>query len=202
MAEERTRALVVLAFALLAPLFVLVSSPENFRGATIYVAFSGLSLILYSPFLKDGDVFGIPDSWPMHALLGIGLGLGFLYASTISSLFSLAIPPVTLSLALTSKFLLLVVAPILYEEALFRGWLLPFVGERYGFIVGLVASSVAFVGFHFFVYGGLTLSTALVGAGIFAVIAGSLAWFTESIVPGIAMHFVVNMTAFLSEVFV
>lgn len=83
-----------------------------------------------------------------------------------------------------------ILAPII-EEGLFRSYLLS-VAEMYlPFPLDIALNAVLFAGFHWKVYG-LQLSSALVGAGVFSVIACLVVKETDSILPVIIMHSIVN----------
>jgi membrane protease YdiL (CAAX protease family) len=151
-------------------------------------------------------LIGIDNNYIQDAIMGLLVGVGFILFSSYSSV-SIGIPapiyPQSALPAIVNSIASLVVVGVLapfFEEPIFRGVVFflsrkiseGFVSSQTAIVFGIIVTGVAFSFFHWQVYGE-ALMAAFVGAFIFSTIACLLVLQTNSLIPAIAMHSVVNI---------
>lgn len=133
------------------------------------------------------------------AVLGIGIGAGFLlFASFIAS--SLISVPKTLGIGSIATFLLVVIVAPILEELFFRFFLLFLFTRELGLNppIAILAQAAAFSAFHLAVwtsgfYG--AASSPLLGAAVFGVLAGGVVLATGNLFAPLVAHVLVNFLA-------
>lgn len=153
-------------------------------------------------------LLGIDKNWKQDLGWGVLAGLVFIIVNKISANFSLGLPQAPMSANSVGMFLLVVFAAPVLEEAMFRGvfmWLLQELGSKTKFrllkniFVIILMVAVMFAAFHYMAYGA-GYQTAFVGAFVFGILAGLLAYQTKSLLPPIAMHMMFNGYLYLAQV--
>ena len=133
------------------------------------------------------------DDVPMDIVVGILGGAFFIFLKMSGTWFIFGIPAVVLGYG-EQVLVVCILAPLL-EEGCFRSmiftWFLELTGES--LLISIVFQAVLFSVFHWAVYGGVAMMGSLVGAGIFGVVAGGIAYQRDSIIPSIIMHSMLNL---------
>ena len=155
--------------------------------------------------MADAKLYGIDDNWGKDLMVGFLAGASFIFIFGISGL-SMAYPPplypqsaISAFVNLLAGFLIVAVLAPLFEEPLFRD-VVRFITEA---ITGnkttsIFITSLTFSMFHWAVYGE-ALMAAFVGAFIFSIFATLLTIWTESLLPSIVMHSMVNAWLYLQD---
>lgn len=145
-------------------------------------------------------LMGIDDNYIKDFFIGIAAGAVFIAFSSISSI-SIGIPaPIYPQSAAMSDYVLSIVASVIVvgvlapcgEEALFRGSFMFLSDKVLPTVLAVLATGIAFSLFHWRVYG-VGLEAAFVGALIFSLASSMLSRETQSLLPSIIMHSMVNV---------
>lgn len=88
----------------------------------------------------------------------------------------------------------LAVVPAIVEELIFRGFLQKIFEHRYGAHLGIIYTSLIFALLHFNLLN-------LIPLFLLSFVIGKIALYTNSIFPGIIIHFLVNTTTIISKSF-
>ena len=153
---------------------------------------------------------GIDDNWIQDTLIGLGIG-GFIFfllkfVPAMSMFLGIGLPSIPLAVGTTSKYLIIVVSAAIFETTVFQDILLDLFDEKLydlPFIVANIGQAIAFALYHFVAYGS-SLSAAggsLLSAGIFGFMMGYIRKGTNSILPVIIIHGILNFTI-LSSLFI
>lgn len=154
--------------------------------------------------MTDAKLYGIDDNWGKDLGIGIMAGLAFIIVFGISGL-SMAYPPPLYQQSATAfvnliagLFVVSILAPI-FEEPLFRD-VVRFITEVItgNKIISIFITAFSFSIFHWAVYGE-ALMAAFVGAFIFSIFATLLTIWTESLLPSIVMHAMINAWLYVQD---
>lgn len=153
--------------------------------------------------MSEIKLIGIDDNWRSDIGIGVLAGLFIIFVFGFSGL-SMAYPPPLYQQSAASAFVNLLVglvvvtvlAPI-FEEPLFRG-VVQFAAYTItkNMVASIIITALFFSIFHWGVYGE-GLPAAFVGAFIFSIISSLLTIQTESVLPSIVTHAMVNFWLFL-----
>ena len=158
------------------------------------------------------EEFGVDENWKTDIILGTVLGILFTLFIRSDSLFGFGIPlfssvfgfgtpyGITSYLSISTRFIVVVLAAPILEETLFRGALMTLITNMSNTTIGIIISSIGFALFHWNVYGGMALSASLMGAGIFGVISCIVMLYTNSLIPPVIMHAIVNFSIFSEQI--
>lgn len=193
MIADNTRGLYLAIAAFFSVIFV-AAQQENLLTASIAYGLIGIVVVLfYAVFSKEIGSFGIKKPLRGDILFGIIIGLGLYTLSKLSSGFSLATPPVPASISTVNQLLIILFVAIVLEEALFRDAVLNFSNKIIkNPWIAIVMQAIFFAVLHWGVYGGMEFTTALIGAGIFGLIVGIVAYFRKTTTSGMVAHFIIN----------
>ena len=154
--------------------------------------------------MSDAKLYGIDHNWGKDMGIGFLAGLAFIVVFGISGL-SMAYPPPLYQQSATAfvnlisgLFVVSILAPI-FEEPLFRD-VVRFIAEVVtgNKILALLITAFTFSIFHWQVYGE-ALMAAFVGAFIFSIFATLLTIWTESLLPSVVMHSMVNAWLYVQD---
>lgn len=154
--------------------------------------------------MSDAKLYGIDHNWGKDMGIGFLAGLAFIIVFGISGL-SMAYPPPLYQQSATAfvnlisgLFVVSILAPI-FEEPLFRD-VVRFIAEvtTGNKILALLITAFTFSIFHWQVYGE-ALMAAFVGAFIFSIFATLLTIWTESLLPSVVMHSMVNAWLYVQD---
>lgn len=126
------------------------------------------------------------------ALLGLGVGTGYLIVMTIMPGLAIGLPSVPQALTdVTKGFIIIAIAPIL-EEILFRGVIFGALKSVTAWIIAAVVSALAFAAFHLYVYQGQI--GALLAAFVFSFAALASLYLSKekNLLSPIIVHMVAN----------
>lgn len=160
-------------------LFVAFNGDDtNVRIAMIsYAVISGL-IAMFMLNVKQFEFGVIGKSISKNMLIGVGLGVFFIFLNQLNSAISLGAPQSFIALGVVGLFIALVLVAPIVEEFMFRGFLYPILYNAFGkrVVVSAFMQAIAFSIFHWSVYGGfLGLYNSIgvfIGAGLFGLIMG------------------------------
>lgn len=200
--KNYNRASILLVAALFATLFVLINSQEFILAAIIYIVIALVSLSLYrqwGTFGRTGKLMGIDDNFVKDFLVGIGLGVGTIILGSIFPVIgALGIPNVQSIAGTVGRFVIIVISAPIFEEILFRDFILDFFDEKFTnlpFIFANVIQATLFSLYHLVAYGD-SLSAAsgsFLTAGLMGLLFGFLRLKQKSVIGSIAWHMVLNL---------
>jgi membrane protease YdiL (CAAX protease family) len=191
----------VLNFSLIglviAGFFVFNFGSSNFKYAGIqYAAFIIISIVFIFTLFKTGltNIISIGAEYKKNIFLGIAFGVGFVLLNVLSPAVSIGYPNVDTYAIL--RFGIIVLLAPWAEELGFRFAFLNFMiySLKIKPAFSILIQGVLFALYHFTVYGSILGSTsgAFIGALVFGITAGAVAYFRKSIVPGTIMHSIFN----------
>ena len=193
-------------------LFVASWIQINYQSDTgaVYIAMGLISLLVYALAeqlgLKDviKKLIGIDDNWAVDGIIGLVIGFAIIVVMEVSFVtmgYPAAIYPQTAFAEKITMLSTLVVIGFLApvgEEIAFRGVFIWFAWQNLKFFtVAVILSSAAFAAFHYTSYGA-SLPSAYVGAFLIGTLLAILATQTKSLLPGIIVHAMINISLFLS----
>lgn len=154
--------------------------------------------------MSDARLYGIDNNWGKDSGIGFLAGLGFIIVFGVSGL-SMGYPPplyqqsASAFVNLVAGFFVVVFLASIFEEPLFRD-VVRFIAEvtTGSKILAILITAFTFSIFHWQVYGEALLA-AFIGAFIFSIFATLLTMWTESILPSVIMHSMVNAWLFLQD---
>lgn len=152
------------------------------------------------------SLFGIDDGWLMDGAIGIFVAVALIFISKISPIIGvIGIPYAPASLVgELGRFLIVVVSAPIFEEIFFREITQDFIQNklRFGLIIGMIGSALAFMIFHLVAYGGSFAGTQ--GAFITVFLIGMVfSWIrlvTKSNIGNILCHAVMNLWIYTAMV--
>ena len=200
--RARDRASVVLLVALFATVFVLINSQQYLLGAIIYIVIGLMSLSLYRQWAKigkPGNLVGIDDDFVKDFIVGVLLGVGTIFLSTISPFIgTLGIPNVQSIAGTIGRFTIIVIAAPIFEEILFRDFILDALQSKianFPFIVANLITAALFSFYHLTAYGESlsAVSGSFITAALMGFIFGIVRYYQKSVAGAIAYHMVLNL---------
>jgi len=174
--------------------------PSEFKFAGIqYAAFILLGLAIMYLVFKSGtsNLIGVGDKVKANVLFGFGFGAGFIFLNVLSPAISIGFPtiPQALGGAFFTFFIVALTAPIV-EEFFFRLAMLNYLQSNLKLkpVFAVPAQALVFAIYHVTAYQSSLASAggAFFGAFIFGCVAGGIANYKKSIIPGTVMHSMFN----------
>lgn len=146
----------------------------------------------------ENRLVGIDKNWVTDAFIGIGIFFVWIFAGNIFPFIgAIGIPQVQSVVGVIGKFLIICVAAPIFEELLFRDFILDFFDRKIvdsPFFVAAIISSLLFSFFHLAAYGE-SLSAAS-GSFVSAFLAGIVfsyqRKYTNSNISNIVTHALIN----------
>ena len=199
--KEDSRTILFAILAIVLTVFVYVNDPDYFKVAAIYWVILITAIFLYVLQERlDFEPIGIDDNWRSDVFWGVGIGVLFFIINKLNSSITIGIPPAPLQFI--GNFAIAVLVAPMAEETLFRGFLQPWLKERFEEVtseaVALFLSvffvAISFAFFHLSVYGGFLGANALafLTAFVFSIIFSAIAIYTNSLAGPIIGHMLVN----------
>ena len=131
-------------------------------------------------------------------ILGIVIYITFIFMAIISPTMAIGIPTMPMSIASDMQLLIVGFLAPIAEEIIFRGLLLAAFARTFGYMTGNIIVSILFAITHLTAYG-IGMTSAFIGAGLFAIIAGIVAISTKNILPAIIMHSMANIWTWINR---
>lgn len=205
-AKDRAKILGVIAAFI--TMFVLINAREFILSAIIYLVIFVVSLQLYNQwdtFGKKGNLAGIDENWIQDAFIGLLIGGGIIgLGQIIPAIATLGIPNVQSVASEVGRFLIIVVSAPIFEELLFRDFMLDFVNKKLGnvpFFFAALITSAMFSVFHAVAYGDSlsAVSASFITAAVMGMVFSYMRLYQDSVIGPIVTHMVLNaFTAFIS----
>jgi membrane protease YdiL (CAAX protease family) len=203
MAQERSnkRAVALLIAGLFATLFVLINDLSSLFSALIYIVLAVVSIFLYgkwNSFGRKGRLVGIDSNYVSDFLVGIGLGVGtIILGSIVPFIGALGIPNVQSISGVIGRFVIIVISAPIFEEILFRDFILDFFDEKLGnlpFIFANLIQATLFSLYHLTAYGQSlsAVSGSFITAGLMGFAFGYVRLYQKSVAGAIAYHMTLN----------
>lgn len=189
--QDEWRLLVVAVIGFMLAMFVLSNEPEGGEAALWYI---WLLIFWAFTFVGAKGNQGINKNWKRNIVVGAFLGgLFIVLHSWEPSIFRLGYPQTVES----ARFLIVgLIAPIAEELAFRQGIFKTILRDkkRVGLGTAIVITSVIFAAYHWTAYGqSLGTSAALLGAGLFSVVACWTTEETKDATAAIVMHIAANL---------
>lgn len=188
--KDEWRLIILAAIAFMLSMFILANEPEGGEAALFYIY---LILFWVGTAIWAKGSQGIKKNWHEHLFLGAILGGAFIGLHAWQpTIFKIGFPQTIESVRI---YIVCIIAPIAEELAFRQGIYLNILrnNNRFPFVTSVIICSAIFAAFHWFAYGAtLGVSAALVGAGLFSVIACWLTERTKDPLASTIAHMMVN----------
>lgn len=205
--EAINRAQILAVIAAFITMFVLINAREFIISAIIYLVIFVVSLQLYNQwdtFGRQGNLVGIDKNFIQDAFIGLAVGGGIIgLGQIIPAIATFALPNVQSIASDIGRFLIIVIAAPVFEELLFRDFMLDFFNKKLvnmPFWLAAIITSVLFSLFHAVAYGSFeAVSASFITAAIMGLVFSYMRFYQKSVIGAIVAHIALNAyTAFIS----